>query len=132
MNLLLDTHVFLWWLSDDRRLSKKVRTLIAKPTTRAFVSAASTWEIAIKITIGKLTLKEKDQRRLPELPEACGFAPLPISHAHAAEICNLPLYHADPFDRILIAQARLENLELVTADERLTKYDVKTRWAARP
>lgn len=129
MKLLLDTHVFLWWLVDNPRLDKQTRAVIAKPTTQVFVSSASTWEIAIKVGIGKLKLPKKHQATLAKLPEDCGFQPLPILHTHAAEVLNLPPHHADPFDRILVGQARVEDLVLVTADEQLERYDVKMRRA---
>lgn len=118
--LLLDTHVLLWWLAEPSRLAPKTRSLIADRATRVLVSAASAWEIAIKRTLGRLDCPAN----LEAVLEEQGFEALPISMAHALEVATLPLHHADPFDRILVAQARLEGLALVTADTRLTAYGV--------
>ena len=125
MKLLLDTHVFLWWLADDPRLGKSGRRALEDGETRVFVSAASIWEIAIKAALGKLRIKaEKPIDRLADLVERAGFDDLPITAAHAAGIRDLPPLHADPFDRMLVSQARLEEMLLVTADSQLMQYDV--------
>ncbi len=122
MNLLLDTHVFLWWLSDDRKLTAPVRTAIERDNASVYVSAASAWEIAIKTALGKL--KPRDLDVVAEL-EGGGFLALPISARHAQEAGRLPRHHADPFDRMLVAQARVEGLALVTYDPALANYDVR-------
>ncbi|MDE0675579.1 MAG: type II toxin-antitoxin system VapC family toxin [Acidimicrobiia bacterium] len=119
--LLLDTHVVLWWLSDDQRLDEGARRLIANPANHAAVSAASVWEMAIKSSIGKLSAPDGVEKAIL----ACGFAPLAITIEHAARVGELPLHHRDPFDRMLIAQAQLEGLELLTADGRLGEYSVR-------
>lgn len=118
MEVLLDTHVVLWWLAEDPRLSETMRTHIADPSNYPIVSAASAWEAAIKQALGKLKLDAD----LQESVERCGFRRLPVTFAHAAEVRALPAIHRDPFDRMLIAQARVENLPLLTADRRLAAY----------
>jgi len=119
MRLLLDTHVLLWWLADDPALSKRARALIANEP-EVFASAASAWEIAIKRALGKLEAPED----LPSALEAGGIRRLPIDFQHAATAGALPRHHDDPFDRILVAQARLEGLTLLTSDARISKYAV--------
>jgi PIN domain nuclease of toxin-antitoxin system len=116
MRLLLDTHVLICCLDDDPRLTKAVRKKIADPRATVFVSAATIWEMAIKLALGKLRLKPKVERELAEVAETCGYADLPVTAAHAALVRDLPQGHGDPFDRMLAAQARLEGLTLVTAD----------------
>jgi len=122
--LLVDTHAVLWWLTDNEALAATARTAIADPSSEAIVSIASLWEIAIKCSIGKLTI-END---LPAIIAEEGFAWLPVSPAHAWEVRALPLHHRDPFDRLLIAQALTERLPVVTADARFAAYGVDVRW----
>jgi PIN domain nuclease of toxin-antitoxin system len=121
--LLLDTHVFLWWRADDRRVRPPAREAIAAADV-VFVSAASAWEAAIKTALGRL--------KIPDTIEAgvlaSGFERLPISFAHAEAAGRLPPHHSDPFDRMLIAQARLEGLTLVTHDRRMEVYGVEIAW----
>jgi PIN domain nuclease of toxin-antitoxin system len=119
MRLLLDTRVLLWWLADDRALSKQARALIANEP-EVFVSAASAWEIAIKRALGKL---EAPEDLLPAL-EAGGIRRLPIDFEHAAVAGALPRHHDDPFDRMLVAQAQREGLTLLTSDIRISRYAV--------
>lgn len=126
MRLLLDTHALLWWEADNRRLGRAARASITDPSTPVFVSAASAWEIAVKIARGRLDAS--CERALAIVEE--GFFELPISIAHAVESAQLPWHHHDPFDRLLIAQARLEDLTLVAADDRLRAYDVEILDAA--
>lgn len=118
MRLLLDTHVFLWSVSDDRRLSKKTRSLI-RAADEVFISSASIWEASIKAGIGKLDV---DIDLLVDEIANSGFLELPIRATHAAHTRNLPDIHRDPFDRLLIAQAMTEPLRLVTADGQLERY----------
>jgi PIN domain nuclease of toxin-antitoxin system len=120
VRLLLDTHVVLWWLSGDRRLSRPVRSSIERQADQVLVSAASAWELAIKRAVGKL---EPPVRWPQEIIEV-GFEPLAITLDHAREAGELPRHHADPFDRMLVAQARLEALTLVSADPNIARYDV--------
>lgn len=123
--LLLDTHVLLWWLADNRRLRATWRKVIANPNNRILISAASIWEIAIKSSMGRLKLDLPEQLNLHQLAAACGFEDLPILARHAAAVRDLPAIHADPFDRILIAQAQTESLAIVTADELVHQYQVE-------
>ena len=125
MRVLLDTHVFLWWLSDSPRLGRRARVLLASPRSTVLVSAVSIWEIAVKASRGKLRLPQGALLRLPDLATECGFDELPVTFRHAAEVRSLPLLHEDPFDRLLVAQAAVEDLTLVTADEALRGYPVK-------
>ena len=122
MKLLLDTHTLLWWLNRDRRLGPPTRQAIATDAERVAVSAASAWEISIKEAFGKLDAPAG----WPEEIEGFGFEPLPITFDHAREAGGLPRHHGDPFDRMLVAQARLEGLVIVTADPRIARYDVQT------
>lgn len=121
MRLLLDTHIVLWWRQDSRRLRRELRTAIAAAST-VYVSAASAWEAAIKAAIGRLRLDESFATHVT----AAGFEPLAITFEHAAEAGGLPFHHADPFDRMLVAQARVERLTLVTHDDVFEAYDVET------
>jgi PIN domain nuclease of toxin-antitoxin system len=123
MKLLLDTHVVLWWRLDSRRLEREVRRAIGG-ADRVFVSAASAWEAAIKIALGRLRLKDP----FAVLVAASGFEELPIAFRHAEQLASLPAHHADPFDRMLVAQAQIEGLTLVTHDRALAPYGVATLW----
>jgi len=119
MKVLLDTHAFLWWLGDDPTLSPAAREAIRNPDALVHVSAASIWEIAIKVTLGRLDVQDSDCAA--EI-EANGFVDLAITARHAQTAGALPRHHDDPFDRMLIAQAQLENLVLITHDRRLRRY----------
>jgi PIN domain nuclease of toxin-antitoxin system len=121
-NLLLDTHAFLWAIDNDPRLSQKAREAIVDGNNVVFVSAATAWEIAIKKAIGKLKVPRGDY--LEEL-KLHRFTPLDITTEHALAVENLPFHHNDPFDRMLIAQASLENLTLVTRDPKVMAYEVQ-------
>ena len=122
MTLLLDTHVLLWWLAEDDRLTPTMREAIADPTTPVVVSAASAWEMAIKAGLGKLTIPGDLAGEL----ERQGFDELPVTVADGVTAGALPRHHADPFDRMLIAQAARRRFVLVTADRRFADYDVLT------
>lgn len=121
MSLLLDTHILLWWLSDDPLLPAAAREAIASPENEVIVSAASAWEIAIKKSAGRLDAPDD----LVEALEANDFETLPITPAHAIAAGTLPPHHSDPFDRMLIAQARTDGLTLITVDKRFPQYDVE-------
>lgn len=123
MRLLLDTHAVLWWALDDRRLGADARRSIAD-AAEVYVSAASIWEMAIKIGLGKLELVRFEMAELPELAERLGFLDLSITAEHAASVAALPGHHSDPFDRLLVAQAKQEGLVLVTADRQFSAYGV--------
>lgn len=120
MNLLLDTHAAIWWLADDPQLSSTQRAAIQDKRNTVFISAVSVWEISIKSAIGKLTI---DADYLGQLRSE-GFLELPITCAHAQAVRVLPLHHRDPFDRLLVAQAGLEGMSLVSADESIAMYDI--------
>lgn len=117
---MLDSHVALWWLEDNDTLGPKSRKLIER-ADEAIVSAVTPWELGIKRSLGKLSMPDG----LVDVLEADGFKSLPITMAHAALAPTLPLLHSDPFDRMLVAQAHLESLVLVTADNVLAEYDVE-------
>jgi len=125
MRLLLDTHALLWWLSDDQKLSAKVRALIEDPTNQVYVSAVSGWEISIKQALGKLDV---DTSKLIDEVEKNGFSLLHVSFQHGIKAGTLPSHHRDPFDRMLIAQAQLEELKLVSVDACFAAYDVTLIW----
>jgi PIN domain nuclease of toxin-antitoxin system len=128
VRLLLDTHAFLWWVAASPELSTKARTAIASARNECFVSVASGWEIAIKVSLGKLRVEGALDRFLPEQLAANGFQPLAIDLKHAARVATLPFHHRDPFDRLLVAQALEEELAVATADPMFAKYGVKRVW----
>ncbi|MDQ6727625.1 MAG: type II toxin-antitoxin system VapC family toxin [Actinomycetota bacterium] len=121
MKILLDTHVLLWWLADDEHLPTLAALIIADPDTEVVVSAASAWEISIKQAAGRLDAPED----LLDAVAANDFGTLPISADHAMAAGHLPTHHADPFDRMLIAQAQIEDLTLVSVDRRFSEYEVE-------
>jgi PIN domain nuclease of toxin-antitoxin system len=123
MNLILDTHVFLWWRLDSSRLKRDVRKTIST-TEVVMVSAASAWEVAIKQGLGRLRLQES----FAAMVEDSEFEELPITSRHAERAGILPLHHTDPFDRMLIAQASLEGATVVTHDRHFRDYDVPILW----
>ena len=124
MRLLLDTHIFLWAISDYDRLGARVRAAIEDSANSVFVSPASTWEIAIKWRAGKLELPLPPDDMLPAGIARSNFAALPIHFEHTFAAANLPAHHSDPFDRMLIAQAIIENATLVTVDKKIKRYKV--------
>jgi PIN domain nuclease of toxin-antitoxin system len=119
VRLLLDTHVLLWWLSDDRKLAKDTRDIIANPNNDVLVSSASVWEIAIKAALGRLEIELDD---LEDAIVKNGFRPLPIQYQHAVTVGRLPAVHRDPFDRMLVAQASVEELRIVSHDRVFERY----------
>lgn len=122
MKFLLDTHILLWWLSLDGKLSKKGIEIISEASNIIFVSAASIWEIRIKEALEKIHLPKEFYSTL----EKESFEKLSISFDHAHEVRKLPLHHRDPFDRMLIAQAKLEGLTLLTNDNVVEKYQIES------
>ena len=120
MDLLLDTAPFLWWLSDDPKLGRSARAHIERRGNSVYVSAASAWEIAVKRASGKLVAPGDIRKCISDE----GFLELPIDVGHAIASAELPRHHNDPFDRLLIAQAQLEDLTLVARDDTITRYDV--------
>jgi len=125
---LLDTHALLWWLSDDPALSRSARKFIAETRNSAIVSAASAWEIATKVRLGKLPSAADLAADFVGYLEREGFESLPISPGHAIRAGLLPGPHKDPFDRMLIAQAQAENMPLVTNDLVFDSYGVRRIW----
>jgi len=125
VRLLLDTSVFLWCLSNSPRLGRKARRAIAAPDSEVWVSAASAWEIAIKAAAGRPVYARSPEQWLMVELEHNRFRPLPISVEHALAVATLPPRHGDPFDRLIIAQGRVEGLTIVTADENFEAYEVK-------
>jgi PIN domain nuclease of toxin-antitoxin system len=125
MNLLLDTHALIWWLEDSPRLGKSARHAVRALATTRTISVVSAWEIVIKIGIGRLKLSVDPEESIPEL-FFNGFEPLSIQFRHAYALRDLPPHHSDPFDRMLVAQAKTEGLTILTADPKIAAYGVPT------
>ena len=118
----MDTHVLLWALESESNLSSDVREALVNPRNDVYVSAVCIWEVAIKRALGKLRAPDN----LAATVEAAGFSELPVSFVHAEQAGSLPKHHTDPFDRMLVAQAQVEGLTLVTADANIPRYAVRT------
>jgi Uncharacterized protein conserved in bacteria len=125
VNLLLDTQALIWWREGNRKLGARARTTIEQHAATVRVSAATAWEIAIKSRGGRLRLREPLHVWMPAALESSGFGMLHVTIDHAIAVANLPDHHGDPFDRLLIAQARMEGLTIVTSDAAFEDYDVK-------
>ena len=123
MNLLLDTHVFLWWI-DNRAVRADARGAI-EAADRVYISLVSAWEVSIKVAVGKLRPVRAFESTIAE----SGFEKLPITFVHAEQVASLPTHHGDPFDRMLIVQAIAENLTVVTHDRRFEAYGIPLLWA---
>ncbi|MCI0338414.1 MAG: type II toxin-antitoxin system VapC family toxin [Acidobacteria bacterium] len=128
MNLFLDTHTFLWFVLGDLQLSARARQLIEDVANAKFLSPAVYWEIAIKISIGKYALKEPYESFMDRAIRQNGFIILPIEPRHTAVLTNLPFHHRDPFDRLIIAQAMVEQMPVVTVDAAFDNYSVTRLW----
>lgn len=128
MNLLLDTQALLWFVLDDSRLSEKARQSIVASDTLVFVSPASLWEIAIKISLGKYALPLPFAPFWDDQLLTNDFVLLPISVAHTVRVADLPYHHRDPFDRLIIAQSLIEKVPIVSSDELFTRYGVERIW----
>lgn len=128
MRVLLDTHTFLWWITDDPRLSPHARKIIGDGENALFFSAASGWEVAIKARLGRLRLPDALERFIPEQLALNAIESLPVQMSHALRVHALPDYHRDPFDLLLVAQAQLEGLPILTEDAQIARYQVKTIW----
>jgi len=124
MRILVDTQCWLWMAASPEKLSKHARSLVQTTVNEVLLSTASAWEIAIKHALGKLRLPEPPQRYVPSRVDALRTLPLPIEHSHALRVASLPQHHRDPFDRLLVAQAQLEDLPILTADPIFDRYDV--------
>ncbi len=129
MRLLIDTHVFLWWsMEHGARLSTRARDLLANGSNDVALSMVSAWEIAIKVGGKRMDLPDAVERYLPDRIRHHGFEVMPIELAHVFRAGSLPLIHRDPFDRMLVAQAQIEGLPILTADPAIAQYDVETIW----
>jgi PIN domain nuclease of toxin-antitoxin system len=128
MKVLLDTHAFLWLITDEDRLSENARQTFLNTENSLFFSAASLWEICIKKSLGKLSLKDGWFQTIQKEMEINTIQWLPSETTHCAEVAELPLYHRDPFDRVLIAQAIVEDMKLLSRDSRLSDYAVELIW----
>lgn len=128
MKYLLDTSVWLWSVGSVDRINKQGRALLADGKQELYLSAASTWEISIKAALGKLRLPESPVSYVPTRLTQQGISPLPILQRHALAVYKLPMHHTDPFDRLLIAQAQLEDMAILTADKIFRKYKVALAW----
>lgn len=131
MTYLLDTGVWLWALDSFERLHPGAREIVADGREEIFLSAATTWELSIKLALGKLKFPAPPAHSVPRLMAQQNLKPLSVTHAHAAKVFDLPPHHGDPFDRLLIAQALVENLTILTADRTFKKYDVPLFWCGR-
>jgi len=130
MRLLLDAHVWLWWLTDPARLNSAAIDLMTDRSHHLYLSAATVWEVVIKHSLGKLDLPSAPDRLIPAAMAEDGLVGLPIEHPHVLRVGHLPPHHRDPFDRVLVAQAQVEGLTLLTADPQLAAYDVQIIRAA--
>lgn len=128
MKALLDTHAFLWWITDDNRLSRRVRDILRDGRNRLFLSAASGWEMMIKMGLGRLMLPDSPEKFIAEQLAENGIESLPIQMSHALHTYSLPGVHRDPFDRMIVAQAQMEQLPILTADAHIARYDVEVIW----
>ncbi len=131
MKYLLDTGIFLWSLGGIGRLNRDAQELLAESKEEVYLSAASSWEISIKNSLGKLQLPEPPQQYVPNRMTLLGLRALQITHSHALAVSELPKHHGDPFDRLLIAQARSERMTLMTADSLCAKYPVDILWCGK-
>lgn len=129
MRLLLDTHCWLWLQNEPERLSPRSLELAGSPENEILLSAASSWEIAIKYALGRLQLPVPPETYVPDRMVSSGVTPLRIEHTHVLRTASLPPHHKDPFDRVLIAQAQLEGLTVMTLDRLFEPYDVEIHWA---
>ena len=128
MRILLDTHAFLWWLIQPGRLSSHALNVMSDKRNQLVFSVASGWEIAIKTRLGKLDLPESPERLIPRQLALDAIETLPIQLSHALHTFNLPNHHHDPFDRLLVAQAQLESLPILSADPQLARYAIDIIW----
>jgi len=124
MKALLDTHIFLWWITDDNRLTDKIRKVISDGRNVIYLSAVSCWEIAIKYQMGRVVFREKPESLIPSEMIKNGIKALPIEISHTLHVYTLPPHHRDPFDRLLISQAILEDMPILTTDPVIKRYDV--------
>ncbi|MBI3142001.1 MAG: type II toxin-antitoxin system VapC family toxin [Bacteroidetes bacterium] len=127
MNYILDTHTIIWFLNGDDKLSIKSKEIIENQDNYKFVSIASVWEIAIKISLDKFKF-DKGLKKFLDLIDDNGFDLIPISFDHALAVSTLKFIHRDPFDRLIVSQAMVDNLTIITKDEHIVQYDIKSIW----
>jgi PIN domain nuclease of toxin-antitoxin system len=128
MRVLIDTHVFIWWTSDVKKLSSRVHDLLIDPRTEAILSMVSIWEMQIKLSLGKLQFRTALAELVDDEINRNRIELLPLSLSHIYALSNLPHHHRDPFDRILIAQSMDEDLQILSIDEKFDAYGVKRLW----
>lgn len=128
MNLLLDTHAFLWFVGGDKSLSRSAREAIEDPGNSCFLSMASAWELSVKSSLGKITFSEPFESFLPEQLKLNGFDLFNIGWRHIAQVHSLPYHHRDPFDRLIISQALVEAIPIVGRDPEFDAYGVSMVW----
>jgi PIN domain nuclease of toxin-antitoxin system len=128
VKLLLDTHALIWFIEGDKQFSNKARSAVAADDAEVFVSIATAWEIAIKSSLGKLRLRLRIEDELREFLEENGFQSLEIEYPHAARVASLPFKHKDPFDRLLVAQALIERMTILSHDIALDAYGIARIW----
>ena len=128
MNLLLDSHAFVWMHEEPHKLSVKVAYEILNPANRIVLSVASVWELQIKIKLGKFSFSDTLENVIIQEQQTNNLQILPVELSHALYLQNLPLHHKDPFDRLLISQAIVENMTLITADPEFSEYRVNLLW----
>ena len=128
MNVLLDTHAFLWAVTDDERLTPSARAVFADSANNLFLSVVSMWEIVLKAHAGKLYLKGSMARFFADQLARNSLSALDVSSRHVLRVAELPRLHRDPFDRLLVAQAQVENMLLLTADAQIARYSVQVIW----
>jgi PIN domain nuclease of toxin-antitoxin system len=131
LTYLLDTGVWLWSVGKPSRISRNARDVMADSRNDVFLSTVTSWEVAIKAASGKLHLPEPPDLFVPRRMAAQGLRPLAVSHEHALAVFGLPPYHRDPFDRLLIAQAKVEEMTLISADRMFDRYPVRLLWAGQ-
>lgn len=131
MKYLLDTHVFLWGVAAPAKVNKQAVRLLSSKGTELYLSPATSWEIAIKFALGTLALSKPPSQFVPAGMQALALRSLEITHVHALHAGELPWHHGDPFERMLIAQARSETMVLLTADSAIRKYDVETMFCGK-
>lgn len=124
----MDTHAFLWFVLDDQRISNEAKSIIENSKNEIYFSAASAWEIAIKIKLARLKIKGEFETFIIDQLSTNSFVPLSISISHSLYTHRLPQVHKDPFDRIIIAQSKLENLPLISKDREIRKYKIAMVW----
>jgi PIN domain nuclease of toxin-antitoxin system len=128
LKVLLDTHAFIWWINEPGRLSARASSILADTANEALLSAVVAWELSVKHAKGRLDLPDSPEIILRFALGEGGFAPLSIVVSHALEVGDLPPHHSDPFDRLLVAQALVEHLPILTSDVKIARYDVETVW----